>query len=456
MFRRPRRYSIGYPYTLTVCVSLLSVVFGSLFLTPKTFAAEHRKTSSIQYAALRLSADRLAGQVLAENAGLRARRFQAQAAEREIDVVNRFDDPTFSYAIAPQSINSDIGTRQIVQFSQPVPWPGKLDIEADMSRARAKAAGYQVTDFQLSLIRQSRSLWSMWWYLHEALAVNEDNKQLLEELQSVVSTQYAAGLGLQQDLLQVQTQQVHVHHQSVVIQQQIKRLRAKINGLQNVRPNAPLPRPERFPNIPTLPIRDTLIDWLTVSHPGLKTLQAQSDVAAASMRLADADDFPDLRLNATWNDLLEPYEKHLQLGVSVNLPFSFGRREANKSVQKSRFYSANATLDDSRSQLMAGLQSNLELVDETAGIIHIYQTELIPKTRQTLEAAKADYQAGRGEFANVILAEQQLLNAQLDLAVSQRDNLDALAEISMLTGGHYWPLLTDETATSGDTAHGDR
>ena len=428
-----------------VCKAGCCLLSVSLWMATAHAADGHHAMSRMVYSDHQLTSGQLAMQALASNAGLQAQRFDAAASKKQIDVVDRFDDPTFSYTIAPRSIGSDIGTRQIVQFSQPIPWPGKLDVKTDVSKAQAQVQLMEVDRFQQDLVRNSRSHWAMWWYLHQALDVNRDNQKLLDELQSVVATQYASGLGLQQDFLQVQTQFVHIRHQEVVLIQQIKRLRSQINGLLGLPANRPLSKPAAFPPLPMLAHNEDLQTWLVSNNPDLKRLRASSDAAVANMKLADADDYPDLRLNATWNDLLEPDEKHLQLGVSVNLPFSFQRRAANKSVQKYRYQSASAAYDDGLSLLQARLVSTVELVNENQSIVSIYQAELIPKIRQTLEAAKADYQAGRGEFANVVRAEQQLLSAQLELANSRKDQFESLASISALTGGVFWPLPDSQT-----------
>ena len=63
----------------------------------------------------------------------------------------------------------------------------------------------------------------------------------------------------------------------------------------------------------------------------------------------------------------------------------------------------------------------------------------VRSARAPLRAAQADYESGRGDFANIVVAETQLLELQLELARTRADQGVALAIIDRLTDGAVWP-----------------
>ena len=184
---------------------------------------------------------RLVTAVIERNEGLTARQLQAKARQELVTSAGALDDPRLSYAIAPSSIGDDIPSdfgnalrvRQVFQISQSIPWPGKLDLRTEEAAAQAEVVGYSYDTLLLDLVSQSRMLWAELWYAKQALATNTTHQQLVSDLENIVSTQYANGLGLQQDVLGTQTALVRLTHQQRVLEQEQRRIQARINGLLN-------------------------------------------------------------------------------------------------------------------------------------------------------------------------------------------------------------------------------
>jgi outer membrane protein TolC len=93
-----------------------------------------------------------------------------------------------------------------------------------------------------------------------------------------------------------------------------------------------------------------------------------------------------------------------------------------------------AEREDVEYRLRAELRSLLARLDEAEQTVSLYRERIVPLSRQGLAAAKADFESGRGEFANVIDAETALLEAQLTLARARADRLMTVAGIEALTG----------------------
>ena len=306
-------------------------------------------------------------------------------------------------------------------------------------RASAEVAQFSVEELRLSLVSQSRLLWVQWWYVNEALIVNTEHLRLLAELRVVVETQYANGIGLQQNVLQVQTREVELQHQRIVLNQEQRRLQSQINHLLNQPPTTALGPPLGDPEIPELPDREVLEQWLLESHPSLLGLKAETNAARLNILLTEKEDYPDLQFNLGYNEFWDASSQRLQVGVSLNIPLDFGKRASRKAAAEYEYSSKRLDIVNLRSELMSELESQLSQSDQARHGIQLIDEELLPKVQQTLNATMANYESGGGNFYALIEAQEQLLNIELLLSSSYAEQFIALSEIDRLSGGQLWP-----------------
>jgi outer membrane protein TolC len=82
---------------------------------------------------------------------------------------------------------------------------------------------------------------------------------------------------------------------------------------------------------------------------------------------------------------------------------------------------------------MFELERNLLDYERNSSKYTLYEQSLVPQTRATLESARAAYRVGKLEFLDVITAQMELFNAELETRSSLADALKALAAIDRLT-----------------------
>ncbi|MEX2469287.1 MAG: TolC family protein [Pseudohongiellaceae bacterium] len=386
--------------------------------------------------------------VVQQNAALAVRELQSRASRALVESAGALDDPRVSYSLAPSSIGTEIPSdfgnalrvRQVFQVSQAFPWPGKRRLRTELAQARAEIDESSYDELLTLLVQLARSLWSQLWFADQALTVNAEHKTLLRDLESVASTQYANGLGLQQDVLQVQTNLIELNHRELVLNQESRRLRARINDLLNQPADSPLGVPG--PRLPTrdLPNSNELLHWVLESEPTLQAMEARSRVAKKQKELIELEDFPDIQVNAGYNELWNDVEQRTQIGISLNIPLDLGKRSARKAAAGFEYASTRADVARQRSQVRAELEQLLATADELSHGIELFNTELIPKAEQTFNAASANYQGGGGNFQTLIQAQQQLLDLRLQIAEMQAERLINIGQIDELTGGRLWPV----------------
>jgi outer membrane protein TolC len=414
--------------TIRHCAGLLLALSLTAMAAPRGAAAAE--------APLAITADMLAEEVLAANRSLAGRRAATAARLSEAEAADDLDDPRLMLGAAPNTFGHRLDGRGLIQVSQSLPWPGKRGLRGAAALASAEAAGESERVLARELAARAERLWAEWWYVHEALARNAEESRLVEELAPVAEAQYAAGLGLQQDLLRVQTRALRLEHHRLVLGQRRAALRAEINALRGRPADAPLAEPAPMPPAPVVAPEDELADALLAGHPALARLDASLDGAHARLQLAQKDYWPDFRVYTGYVGTMDPAQKRWQIGAEINLPFGGDRRRSAVSSAELEQDRLQAERDDLAFRLRAELASALSRLDEAEQTVALYRDRIVPLSRQGLDAARADFESGRGEFANVIDAETALLDARLTLARARADRLMTVAGIEALTGIH--------------------
>ncbi|MDT0636111.1 TolC family protein [Spectribacter hydrogenoxidans] len=407
-----------------------------------TAAAAVLFTTSTAALADSLQPDDLVKQVLAGNPGVAALEAAVKAAEARIGPAGSLPDPELRLAVAPRTVDGFTtpagqhrGVSGIVEISQSLPWPGTLGLRADVARHEAAAAGDEVASLRLRLAAATRSRYAEWFYVHRALAINASNQQLTEELRRVAERRYATGLAEQQDVLQAEVELQRLREQALVLEQRRAAIRARTNALLSREADAPLPAPADMPAADPLPAYASLRALALRRHPALQRLDRRIAASRDREALADKAFYPDLRVMAGNNDFRPASETRFTVGVGISLPLDQDKRRAARDAARADTMRLDFEHRDQRNRLLGELEAARAAAEQARASIDLYRRELVPRTQESLSAARAAYGSGGGSFLAVITAEQQQLDAELNLARARADYFIARAELARWAGG---------------------
>lgn len=374
--------------------------------------------------------------ILTGNAGVEALRAAEQAAISRIEPAGSLDDPMLSTSVAPVQYggNGEVDRSFGLELSQTLPWPGKLDARMEAAEAQSLVAGAETEIYKLKLRELAAQAWAEWAFVEQALSINNQHRQLLQELRKTAASQYAAGYGAQQDVLQADIERRLLEQRALELNQQRDGLQARINGLLNRSPTDPLPAPAKL-NAPQ-PARpfERLADLARGSHPELARIEYQISADQARIELAEKSFYPDFRVSVGYNSMWDDPKHRPMIGLSVNLPLDQSKRRAGLGAAQAELMETRWRLIDRRSQLLAAIESARAATEAARKSYALYLDALLPLARNNLDAAIADYTAGRSDFINIISAERRLLNTTLGLARTLADYHRHLAELERAVG----------------------
>ena len=427
---------------------LRNYLYSILLIASSLSAAE---SDSIVFEEHTLTADLLVAMVMRENPGIAELSAAAEAAAFSVEPAGSLDDPVFSYAFAPRTFGREgQGLNQKIELSQSIPWPGTLAAREQAARSSAIAANESVEVLRLQVAATARSVYAEWYFTHRALEIHESTNNLLEQLRSVALTRYAAGRALQQDVLQVELEQLHLHRHGLMLTQQKDAARAQINALLNRSQDAPLPEPGTVSTPRSVAPLEILQNYALQAHPELRSLNARITSHEAQVTVAEKALLPDLRFTAGYNSLWDEADKRPVVGISINVPFNRSKRKAEVSRAKAEVRRTQSRLANQRAQLLGELARARAKVIESLESVQLYENSLLPLADEFLDAALADYKSGAGDFLSVIAAEKHTLTAAEELERNRADYIRRYAELERWAGA---PL--DRTGYPGSEVNHD-
>lgn len=431
-----------YPHTLLHgarrfgCTAVMALLLGAAF-SSRLLEIVSAAQPSLEHPVLLsapLSAEGFTRAVLTENASLEAMRQAVIAAVTRIKPAGALDDPMLSVSAAPRTIGSAMGLGGDVEVSQTLPWWGTLHARTEVARAEAEAASDDLDALKLHLAALARGTFSDWVYVHRALDINTANEALLTELRNTARIRYATGQAPQEDVLQADVERSMLRQDRLSLTRDEITVQARMNALLELAPQEPIPDPAALPSPADLPAEE-LLAGRALAHPQLQMLEADEQAATAQERLAEKERYPKFGVSAGYNGMWSDPAMRPMVGLSITVPIDQGKYRAEIDAARAEAHRAASSVEDARASVLADLAADYASVREASQSLALYRNELVPLARSTLDVARAEYASGRGDFLNVLTAEQHRLGTELGLARVQSEYFERLAELDRAQGG---------------------
>lgn len=363
------------------------------------------------------------------NARLSATRYQWQAREELVSAAGALDDPMLSYSVAPDTLSGPQGRGEMIELSQKLPWPGKRRLRREAAEAKADAWQYQWQDTQVQLAREVRYGYADWATVYALLAINARHHELWRDFIAIAEAKYGAGQGNKHAVLQANTQLQHLKHRAVQLEAKRRVIEAELNRFLNRLPDAEFGKPSHL-NLPS--ISPVLIEQRRAaldSQPLLRQLQAQRQSVAAEADLAEKDRYPDFTLMARRNTMWMNPDHQDMIGVSINIPFDFGKRSGRISSLNAQENALRWEERELVNQLREHVSNAQVRWEEARHILALHENELLPLAKATLATARDEYQSGAGDFLSLLTAEQFLLTTQENYEDARRHVVQRYADL---------------------------
>ena len=315
-----------------------------------------------------------------------------------------------------------------------LPGPGKLRAAGDVMAAESRVAYF---GFEREVLRTALAVKTAYYRLHfleETIRVERETLRLLGDLEQLAQQQNAAGRVTLQDVLRAQIARDQVETQITNLEDSRSALAAELKSALGLGPGDTTPPiPATFEPSMGDPRPDELLATALTRNPALRAMEEDVLRAEASLGLARKSGVPDFSLGLEVDFKGDPTLFRPSAGMT--LPIWRDKIAAEIAGAQASKRAAEARLTAEQVQIAAELASMLFMYREAVRNEALLADKLVPKARQSLDAARAGYVNGRAGFLDVIDAQRTLLEFELTGIEARTQRELALASLSLAIAG---------------------
>jgi outer membrane protein, heavy metal efflux system len=364
---------------------------------------------------------------------LRAALSRWEAATRVGPQRRALPDPMLSLSAAEMERRTSLG------ISQMLPFFGKRALEGEMADEEAAAAELEVEVARLMVFARVAAAYSDYAYAWQALANVRESLTLVRQLEEVTLARYRTGEAPYADLVRAQVERGRLEDEVRSWEDRLPAEGALLNAAIGRPAGAPLPAPGEL-RAYALPLDEgALLEEVREANPELASIRHQVTAARLGTDLARRAYYPDLGIGLEYMRSGEMNRSGVGAMVSVTLPVRRGRLRAGVEEAEARYGVARALEQEAGNLLEAQALGALFRYNDALRKGALYQNELVPQARQSLEATEAAYRTGAATYQDLIESYRTVLEFELVLTRALADQVRHLAEVELHVGRRLRP-----------------
>jgi outer membrane protein TolC len=301
-----------------------------------------------------------------------------------------------------------------VEVFQKFPFPGKLGLRGQNASAEANAAGNDVNDVRLQLIESARNAFYEYYLVFRAIAVNDENLELLNSARKSAEARVTTGKASQQEVLQIDVEVGRQRERGLNLERMKKVAVARINTLMHLPPASPLPPPPAKLSLPgELASAETLLATAVSTRPDVRAVADRLAADQALLALAHKEYYPDFEAGAAYNTIMgngPMRDLAPQLAVRMNLPVQRSKRAGAVAEAEARIMQRRAELDRLTDQVYFQVQEAYEQVVESVQVVALYEKTILPAAQANVKAAQPAYTTGQIPLLSFLEAQRNLVS----------------------------------------------
>jgi cobalt-zinc-cadmium efflux system outer membrane protein len=386
----------------------------------------------------RLSLAEAARQALLASPEVQAALAEVRAALAEAMQARTLPNPVLDVAVRfPTGDGSEVIEAGLSQsLAELLRRPGR----SRAADARLRAAAARAVGEALDVLAAVERTYAEAWAAGDRLAVLDRQAALLDRLLELAQARQRAGEAGRLDVIGFQARRAALAAEAESVRAKGRSARLRLARLVGRPSGAAEWELDRWTPPPAVPAGEG--EWLALSlerRPEVQAAVFELTALGAEVRLASLNPFDDLGAGVEVES-----EEELSVGPAASLPiplFDLGRhRRARAEAERA---AARHRLTQVRRQVVEEVRQALAAAESARRAAALVEEQLLPLQRDRVEQVEAAYRAGFADVTEVLLAEQDLLDAEAQLIEARQGVADAAADLRRAAGGVATPEAND-------------
>lgn len=379
------------------------------------------------------------------NPELAAMRFEAEAAAQRVNPAGALPDPVLRTELmdvtnqgtnrATSLLPAQVGSTRYT-LMQSLPWFGKRGLKREVAEADADQARRRTAATWAELAMRIKSDYAQYYLIAGSQAITRELLALVGQMEKVAQVRYANGLAAQQDAVRAQVEQTVMKTDLVMLDNTRRQIEARLNALLSRPATLPFAAPQRLRGIPatvSLENQTALEGRIREHNPDLFADEAGIRAGEKNRELVLQNRYPDFVLGISPTQVGNGV-REWGVMVEFNLPLQQESRRSQERESGAMLAAARARREATANRVLSQLAEALSGLDAARRTESLSANGLLPQAKVSFESALIGYQTGRLDFATLLDATRQILNAKLATLQAQTEAQLRLAEIERLIG----------------------
>lgn len=377
-------------------------------------------------------------EALAANPMLKASAAKWAAMKERVPQARAWDDPMVGVDF------ERMGTTRLNTFSdsewmvsQSLPFSGKNMSRGRTAEAEARAAFEELRKIRLEVTAKTKSAYYRLSNAHSQLAINAQNRVLLDDVLKLGNSRLSVGTGSQSDVLAMEMDIQRLEVDRIGLEQILSEQQTALNVLMNRPAGSPLGKPADL-SFRAMPESASLESRLIANRPQIAQAEQRLKAEEARLQLARREWIPDpqVRVEARHfkgsGDGFTEYDTGIFFSVPwVNArKYSAGIREAQQMVE-----SMKREVEAERTTSLGALRDQLRKITAYRRQYELSRDKLVPLARRSNETLRINYETNTATYIELLTVQRMLRDAESAASTQLTDYLSAVAELEAIVGG---------------------
>ena len=382
------------------------------------------------------------------NPELKSKKLAWQSLIQNYPQVTALSDPKLVYGESINPIQTRLGPQdRFVSLNQKLPYPGKRALKGEVVKHNIKIAKQRYDQASRDLVVTLKQSFYELVYLENAIRLTQKNKQLINKITHIATTDYASSSSALNNIAKAQSQYAQVNYDLQLLQELRSIAKTQINTMLNRAPehkfniNSYARKAPKFAHPLT-----RLYQW-TETNQELKIADLSIQKNAVKSKLSRYSRLPDFDLGVRYTQigdsniagLRHSGRDGLAVTIGMNIPLNHNK---NKAIKHQAYLNRQKSIEDKKA-LSNSIKNKVKAVYFKITNAHrltaLYGNNLIPQANRAMQIAQIQYRENAypkksGSIAQYLETQSTVLNFQLAYQRAVADYWNSLAEMEKLTG----------------------
>jgi outer membrane protein TolC len=387
--------------------------------------------------------DPLLEEALQNNPEILAAKKKWEVFKERVPQASALEDPMLGFGIISLPTNFSFKdedmTMKEISISQKFPFLGKRRLMGEMAGKEAEAAANEVQEKINRVIKEVKATYYELSFIYRSAEITQRNKEILESFVKIAETQYALGMGIQQDVLKAHVEVSKMVDELILLGQRRRALEAKLIALLNRSPENALGRPEEV-TFKKLPIQmEELQKTALEANPTLKGMKKMIEAKEKAYDLAKREYYPDLEARFAYgqrDNAPDMKRRDMLTGmVGINIPIFYKSKQGRKVAEaKADILNMEAQYRAMKNEILFMVTDMTSMIERVERQVALYKTGILPQASLQVESALSAYRVNKVDFMTLLDSRMTVYRYELEYHQALTDYEKNVASLEAVVG----------------------